>query len=91
MPGCIDDYIHRIGRTARGMDGEAKLGKFSKRDAAFSAFHTVDIKTFSQPVEVGIFNWLLYIPDGSLKFCPSTWVFVDSTTKIMCNFFRHLT
>lgn len=25
MPGCIDDYIHRIGRTARGMDGQALL------------------------------------------------------------------
>eukprot|EP00434_Breviolum_minutum_P019592 symbB.v1.2.017282.t1/scaffold1325.1/size176917/8 len=24
MPGCIDDYIHRIGRTARGMDGEGQ-------------------------------------------------------------------
>lgn len=24
MPGCIDDYIHRIGRTARGMDGQGQ-------------------------------------------------------------------
>lgn len=26
MPGYMDDYIHRIGRTARGMDGQ--VGSF---------------------------------------------------------------
>lgn len=24
MPGCIEDYVHRIGRTARGLDGQGK-------------------------------------------------------------------
>lgn len=71
MPGCIDDYIHRIGRTARGMDGEAKLGVGS---AAFSAFHTVDIQTFIHPVEVDLFSGYLIVfctfPAGLLNFCP---------------------
>ncbi|CAE7480942.1 rhlB, partial [Symbiodinium pilosum] len=28
MPGCIEDYIHRIGRTARGLDGQGKAITF---------------------------------------------------------------
>ncbi|CAJ1449427.1 unnamed protein product [Effrenium voratum] len=28
MPGCIDDYIHRIGRTARGMETEGHAISF---------------------------------------------------------------
>eukprot|EP00439_Symbiodinium_sp_Y106_P045213 s4099_g5.t1 len=62
MPGCIEDYVHRIGRTARGLDGQGKSITFFEFAPCELAHHLAET---SQHIPVELQRIVEEVASGS--------------------------